>query len=682
MTVEHMYKHWQIHRDEAGIAWLDINTQGKTVNTLGNDCLQELDQITNELNINLPKGLVLSSSKKSGFIAGAEISEFIELQSAQQAEEYISFVHGIFNRIEAMPIPKVALIHGFCLGGGLELVLAFDYLIADKESSCKLGLPEVKLGIHPGFGGSVRLIERIGVTKAMSLMLAGRVIVSYVAKKMGVVDAALSQRYFKIAARDYIKRAPKKKQAGRLDQVLQLKPARMALAAYLKKQVASKANPHHYPAPFALIDVWRDFGADRDQMLEEEVKSISKLFLTPTSRNLVRIFFLQERLKAAGKKNKREKMQRLHVIGAGVMGGDIAAWSALRGIHVTLQDQQPESIARAMARAKSLFKKKLKIPRLVQNAMDRLTPDLAGSGIAGADLIIEAIFENLEVKRQVFSEVEKQAKPDAILASNTSSIPIEDIASALKKPQRLVGIHFFNPVAKMQLVEVVKGKKTLQKVIEAANAYTLQISRMPVEVKSSPGFLINRVLMPYLIEAVTMLDEGEKGVHLDQAATDFGMPMGPVELADVVGLDICLHVAENLMGKENLPKSLSAKVEKKDMGKKTGRGYYVWSKGKPSKIKSKDEFDADALSSRMLYPLLNECVACLREGVVTSADELDAGVIFGTGFAPFKGGPMQMIRDQGADKIVARLLALQSKHGDRFKPDAGWDDPTWSQEKE
>ncbi len=672
------YKNWQLERDDAGIAWLTIDCPGAKVNTLGRTALEELNDIIEQIDIELPLGLVLRSGKESGFIAGAEINEFTLLETEAQAREMILFAHSVFNRIEALPIPKVALIHGFCLGGGLELALAFDYLVAEDVPACKLGLPEVKLGIHPGYGGSVRLIERIGAPKAMDLMLSGRVIIARVAKKMGVVNQVVAKRYFSPAAEDYVHRGPNINRDKPLNRLFRFKPLRIALAKFLEKQVAKRARREHYPAPYALIDLWRDHGGDRTEMLDEEVESVARLFSTSTAHNLVRIFFLQEKLKAGGKRSKAPKIERLHVIGAGVMGGDIAAWSVLRGLHVTLQDQNPESIAQAMSRANKLFKKKLKLPRLVQAAMDRLTPDLMGKGVGNAQMIIEAIVENLEIKQKVFAQLEARAQPDAILASNTSSIPIEAIAKGLKKPSRLVGIHFFNPVAKMQLVEIVKGKQSLKKVLDAASAYALQISRLPVSVKSHPGFLVNRVLMPYLVEAVRMLDEGEDPVRLDLAATNFGMPMGPIELADVVGLDICLHVAKNLMGDVTIPESLQSKLDKGDLGKKTGRGYYAWRKGKPVKasVKTEDESISNELAVRMLYPLLNECIACLREGVVASADELDAGVIFGTGFAPFKGGPMQMIRDTSAATIVSQLEALQAKHGERFAPDAGWDDPT------
>ncbi len=667
---------WSLEVDENGIAWLAINVPGAKLNTLDHVALEQLQVITDQLNIDLPRGLVLYSSKDNGFIAGAEINEFTRIESVAQAQAHIAFAHGIFDRIEAMPVPKVALIHGFCLGGGLELALTFDYLLAEDDLACKLGLPEVKLGIHPGYGGSVRLIERIGAPKAMELMLGGRVISARAAKKVGLVDQLLAKRYFKSAARDYIQRTPAKHQAPKLQAyALKISWLRGLLANYLEKQVALRASREHHPAPYALIKLWQKFGANRDLMLAEEIKSVSALFTTDTARNLVRVFFLQEALKSNRNTSDIGDIKHLHVVGAGVMGGDIAAWSALRGLRVTLQDQNAQSIARAMVRARALFKKKLKIGRLVQAAMDRLIPDLNGVGVASADLIIEAIFENLEAKQQVFADIQARAKESAVLASNTSSIPIEHIAKALDKPGRLVGIHFFNPVANMQLVEVVKGRRTAKKVLDAAHAYTLQIGRMPVQVKSKPGFLVNRVLMPYLIEAVRMLDEGVNASQIDQVATAFGMPMGPIELADVVGLDICLHVAENLLGEARIPKSLKRKVEAGNIGKKSGQGYYRWSNNIAQKPEFKPAGDnTKDIEWRMIYPLLNECVACLYERIVASADELDAGVIFGTGFAPFKGGPMHMIQSIGREEMIDRLEQLQATYGDRFRPNEGWEE--------
>lgn len=356
------------------------------------------------------------------------------------------------------------------------------------------------------------------------------------------------------------------------------------------------------------------------------------------------------------------------------MGGDIAAWCALRGITVTLQDLAPERIAPAVKRGAELYKKRLKQKHLVQGAMDRLIPDVAGNGVARADLILEAIVENAEVKRKVFAQVEPRMKPTAILASNTSSIPLQELAGVLARPERLVGIHFFNPVAQMQLVEIVQGPQTSAEVMQAAQAFTRQIDKLPLPCKSAPGFLVNRVLSPYLNEAMLMLDEGLPPETIDAAAKDFGMPMGPIELADMVGLDICWAVGQELAKPGNpIPKQLQANVEAKNLGMKTGKGFYTWVKGKAQKgTTGTGTVDLKALADRLVAPALNESVACLREHIVADADLVDVGMIFGTGFAPHRGGPIATIRARGKEEWLKVLEELKARHGLRFEPDSGW----------
>jgi 3-hydroxyacyl-CoA dehydrogenase/enoyl-CoA hydratase/3-hydroxybutyryl-CoA epimerase len=357
------------------------------------------------------------------------------------------------------------------------------------------------------------------------------------------------------------------------------------------------------------------------------------------------------------------------------MGGDIAAWCALQGFSVTLQDRQHDTLARAYKRANGLFGQRLKDRRLAQHARDRFVPDLDGDGIKRADVIIEAIFEDVDAKRSLFQDVEPQMKPDAILATNTSSIPLEELATVLQRPERLVGLHFFNPVAKMPLVEIVHGKKTNPATVQDAASFTKAIGRLPLPVTSTPGFLVNRILMPYLIEAVTLLQEGVPPVLIDKAAVDFGMPMGPIELADTVGLDICFHVA-NILSKSMdiaVPDRLSELVDRKQLGKKTGYGFYKFKSGKPVKPDVEKGYTAPAdLQDRLILRLLNEAVGCLHDGVVETADQLDAGVVFGTGFAPFRGGPINYIMNRGVEQLSQTLQNLQKKHGDRFASNPGW----------
>jgi 3-hydroxyacyl-CoA dehydrogenase/enoyl-CoA hydratase/3-hydroxybutyryl-CoA epimerase len=666
-------KHWSLKFDAENITWLTFDQHKSNVNTLSRSTISELATALTIIEAASPRALVIQSAKRASFVVGADIEEFTHIQSAQEARDLVAGGQAVCATIESLPIPTIALIHGFCLGGGLELALACDYRITEDAPSCRLGVPEIRLGIHPAFGGTVRLIETVGPILGMDLMLSGRSLIARKAAKLGLVDRAIPKRHFDLAVEDFVKRAPPKASLSKGQRILNSAIARPLLAAYLKRLVAHKAREGHYPAPYSLINLWKEHGADREAMFKAEADSVSALASHPTSRNLVRVFFLQETLKQAGKAQNAIPIKHLHVIGAGVMGGDIAAWAALQGLRVTLQDRNPESITRALQRAKKLFKKKLKADRAVQGAMDRLTPDLRGEGVKKADLILEAIFEDLEVKQTVFKALEKMARPDAILATNTSSIPIEDIANVLKKPGRLVGIHFFNPVAKMQLIEVVSGVKTLKKITTGAAQFARQIKRLPVPIKSSPGFLVNRVLVPYLIEAVHLNKEGHTLEAIDKAALEYGMPMGPVELADVVGLDICKHVADNILGTKNVPSQLKELIDNGHLGKKTGMGFYRYKKGKPVKQKAQLSVEQTlAIQDRLILPLLNECVACLDEGIVESQQHLDGGVIFGTGYAPFTGGPIKTIQDRDATDILTKLQKLAEQKGARYTPSEGW----------
>ena len=362
------------------------------------------------------------------------------------------------------------------------------------------------------------------------------------------------------------------------------------------------------------------------------------------------------------------------MIGAGAMGGDIAAWAAFKGITVTLQDLGPERISPAVQRAHALYRKRLKQPHLVQAAFDRLIPDVKGDGVAKADLVIEAIVENAEIKRKLFAGIEPRMKAGAILATNTSSIPLQELSGVLERPERLVGLHFFNPVAQMMLVEIVEGPQTSPEVMQAGQAFARQIDKLPLPCKSAPGFLVNRVLSPYLMEAMLMLDEGVPGETIDAAARDFGMPMGPIELADMVGLDICWAVGQELAKPGTpIPKKLQANIEAKNLGKKTGKGFYTWVKGKPQKASGSGSVDLKPIADRLVVPALHEAVACRRETIVPDADLCDAGVIFGTGFAPHRGGPISAIKERGRESWLKTMAELRAKHGDRFVADTGWD---------
>jgi len=599
---------WTLKMDEQHIAWLYLDAPNQSVNTLSQAVVKALGSMLDEIEQSDAKGLIIVSDKKAGFVAGADVEEFTHIKTADEAKAVIELAHGVFNRLEALNIPTLALIHGHCLGGGLELALACDYRVAEETAS--LGFPEVMLGIFPGFGGSVRSIRLMGVQHAMTMMLTGRPVAGKRAKRIGLVDAAVPERQMKRAAVQTILHARSKRvyQTPVLQKVINSNLGRKLVAMGLRKMTRKRVNPKHYPAPFALIDMWARFGGSYKRMFQAEMDTVSKLLVLPQTQNLVRLFFLQDRLKSFGKASDA-KINHIHVIGAGVMGGDIAAWCAMQGMKVTLQDQDMQVIARAIKRAAGLFQKKLREPRLVQAALDRLIPDLAGLGIAEADLVLEAIVENLEIKQSLYQNIEPKMKQGAVLATNTSGIPIDDLATVLTAPERLVGIHFFNPVAKMKLVETIAGQKTTQETVDLAHRFVTQIRKLPLPVKSSPGFLVNRILMPYLMEAVNMVDEGKQAEAIDKAATDFGMPMGPIALADTVGLDICLAVAQDLsdVTGDKVPEFLQTWVEEGRLGKKSGQGFYRYNKGKPvmskANVSSQEQQD---ITDRLITRIVDE----------------------------------------------------------------------------
>jgi 3-hydroxyacyl-CoA dehydrogenase/enoyl-CoA hydratase/3-hydroxybutyryl-CoA epimerase len=667
------YKNWDLKRDNDNIIWLGLNRHDTSVNSMNEEVLDELNSQLQEIAQDKNAiGLIIYSAKEKGFIAGADVSLFSKFETPAQAVDFLRKGHAVFARLQALAIPTVAMIDGFCMGGGYELALACTYRIATDEKDTRIGLPEVMLGIHPGWGGTVRLPQLIGGFNALTqTILTGGTVAATRAKALGMVDDVVPVRQLKRAAVYFIKNKPPRHKPSFLQGLTNAAWVRKPLAALMRKNVAKRVRKEHYPAPYAIIDLWEKEGGMGDRAYQKEIESVERLVTQgTTSKNLIRAFGLRERLKAFAK-DSNFKAQHVHVIGAGVMGGDIAAWCALRGLRVTLQDQSYERIAPAIGRAYSLYKKKLRKPRLIQAAMDNLIPDPDGRGMAQADVIIEAVFENLTVKQEIFKKVELLAKKDAIIATNTSSIPLDEISIVMSDPTRLVGIHFFNPVARMDLVEIVSGSSTAKQVAEASCAFVSQIAKLPLPVKSSPGFLINRVLMPYLMECVQLLEEGHSAETVDEAALEFGMFMGPVELADTVGMDVCLAVAENLTAHYGgtVPQKLRDMVKAGKLGRKTGEGFYQYKNGKPVKNRPAEVAKDQHIADRLILRMVNESAACLREGVVADSDLLDAGMIFATGFAPFRGGPMNYAKDCGTNNLESLFKMLETKYGERFKVD-------------
>ena len=642
-----LLKHWRWHIEKDGdrsqLAWLTFDKQGESANTFSRQALEELRGALRAIAAEQPKGLVIRSAKDN-YIAGADVEEFTRFKSVQEAMSFVKLGWDVFQELHELPFPTTAMVNGFCMGGGVELALACRYRVALDEPKTRFALPEVMLGIMPAWHGVQWLPRLVGPAAAFDMLLTGKSVDAKRAKRIGLVDQAVPLRILENTARMVTLEAPPRRKLRLLDRLM-AGPLRGLVVAQARKQVARKARREHYPAPYAILELWRKYDGNPFAASGDPSASVESLFAYPTTANLIRIFFLQERMKQLGKGADFEP-RHVHVVGAGVMGGDIAAICAMRGLTVTLQDTGPDRLSPAIKRAAELYRRRLRDERRVRDALDRLIPDVTGQGARQADVIIEAIFENLQAKRELFVKLETMAKPDAILATNTSSLKLADIATALRDPSRLVGIHFFNPVPLLQLVEVVHGAQTRPDIARNAAAFVRYIDKLPLPVKDAPGFLVNRVLGPYMQNAFRLIDEGMKPETLDAAMEEFGMPMGPAELADTVGLDICLHAGRSLAkaaGNVQVPRILQSKVDAGQLGKKTGQGIYRWEKGRAAK--GRPDHYGPELIEQLIAPYLTEAKRAVDEGIVADADLADAGLIFGTGFAPFRGGPLHYLAE-------------------------------------
>jgi len=638
--------HWKIKQDIEGYLWVYADRADESVNSLSPEMIMEIIPILDWAESYGVPGLGFLSAKTSGFIAGFDIRAFDDFMDDSKLAEALANANHLLNRIENLSFPTACGIDGFCMGGGLELALVCRYRVARNDDKTRLGLPEVKLGLHPGFGGTMRLCRLIGGKDAVPLMLTGKAVRASTARRLGIVDKLVGvHENIQWSMRKMLVRNAPARKATVFQGLSNSTLARKVIAPIMVKETAKKANREHYPAPYAIIDLWRKYGDNWSQMMDQEGLSFAKLMDTATATNLRRVFHLMEALKAQGK-DLKFKPRRVHVIGAGVMGGDIAAWCALRGYEVTLQDRAIEYIEPALQRAKKLFGKRLKTSALRQAANARLIPDVAGNGTKRADVVIEAIIEDLGAKQELFSKIEPELRSDTILATNTSALPLEELASSLKRPGQFIGLHFFNPVAALPLVEVIQAQSSDTEIVKRGAAFVNAIGKFPLIANSAPGFVVNRVLSPYLIEALKASTEGFTIEDIDRAAVTFGMPMGPMELADQIGLDVCVHVTKTLGKLDELSlveAKLNPMINAGKLGKKTGEGNYLWQNGKPVRTKSsgkQSKSEQMELAERLIKPLLTECQSVLNDGVVENADLLDAGVIFGTGFAPFHGGPL------------------------------------------
>jgi len=642
-------RNWRFAVDVEKLGWLTIDTPKASVNTLGRETLAELEELVGHIEDLIGSGevigVILMSGKTSGFVAGADISEFDAMADFTILPEALKRTHALFTRIEGLQVPVVAAISGFCLGGGLELALACHYRIAVDDEKTRIGFPEVNLGIFPGFGGTGRSIRQAGPVAAMQIMLTGKLLRAKQARAMGLIDKLVRHPdNLRWEARKAVLQKRTSQPAGLVKRAMAMGLVRSYVASRMRAEAQKKARPEHYPAPYALIDLFEKHGDDWQAMSAGEIEPFVPLMGSDTAANLRRVFFLSEGLKKQGGKQK-PAFRRVHVVGAGVMGGDIAAWCALRGLEVTLQDLDMARITPALKRAKALFSKRLKKPREVAAAVARLAADVEGKGVSRADVVIEAVVENLEIKRKIFAGIEGGLRSDAILATNTSSIELERIAEGLTDPARLIGLHFFNPVAQLPLVEVIRSKFNSEAAIARGAAFALAIGKSPVVVKSAPGFLVNRVLMPYMLGAVERVEKGMSKELIDAAAMAFGMPMGPIELMDMVGLDVGKSVAHELGHAVPADSKFETLVTAGKLGRKSGEGFYKWEKGKAQKGQVPEHADLAALGRELVQPLVDTTETVVAEKIVANSDLADIGVILGTGFAPFLGGPLKARRD-------------------------------------
>ncbi len=634
--------HWRANVDEDSIAWLRLQTDGKSVNVLTHAVMAELESLIDQLESSEGlTGVGLLSGKPGGFIYGADINEFETLKTADDVADHMRYVHSLFNRIEALPLPSCVGVDGIAVGGGLEITLVFDRLFVTSSLKTKLGFPEVNLGIMPGYGGTGRAYCRIGTKAVLDMMVSGRPLGSQDAIKTGLADEMVDNADdLEGAMREWILGCKREKP---IHTQLETTPNAKAIAAARDKYL-KRVRADHTPAPAAIIDHVENFGHDKTAMSAGEINIFPNLLVGSASKNLRRVFSLTD----AVRKSARgvSGIERLHVVGAGVMGGDIAAIGAMAGLDVTLADMNGAAIKNAITRAAKLFERRLKNENKVAAALKRLRSDPDGHGAADADLIIEAVAEKLDVKRAVFQNLENVCKTAAILATNTSAIPLEDIATALNAPERLIGLHFFNPVPVLPLVEVIWSKYSDQDMVNRGMQFAGQIGKMPVRCKSAPGFLVNRALLPYIFKAIEAVARGENADHIDEALVDFGMPMGPVELADQIGLDVCLD-AGIVLGIAPAAKTLlDEKCKAGTIGRKSGSGFYEWDGNQAIRARqSQDPSVMATIAKNMLTPMIEECRQAVDQQVVDSADSADAGMIFGIGFPGFRGGPLNWAKE-------------------------------------
>jgi 3-hydroxyacyl-CoA dehydrogenase / enoyl-CoA hydratase / 3-hydroxybutyryl-CoA epimerase len=692
----------RIQIDGRGIAWVAFDDPERKVNVLDEPVMRGLSDALAELGrliaAHQVRAAVFSSAKADGFVAGADVDAILKVVDPREGEQLSRLGQGIFSELAGLGVPTVAAIHGLCLGGGTELALACRYRVASDSPSTKIGLPEVQLGILPAWGGTTRLPRLVGLQSALDLLLTGNSISASRAQKIGLVNEVFPASQFREKVADFAAAVAdgtppaRKKRPLRRRLLDDTPPGRKLLLTAARRRVISRTGGH-YPAPLRLLEVLQDgLGGSLERNLQLEAKAAGDLVASPESKNLIRVFHLREgsrKRTGIAPGTQPTRVDHMGVLGAGVMGGGIAQLAAYNGIQVRMKDIRHDAVASGLHHARTLFdeaveKRRLK-PREADQRMELISGGLEYDGIAGADLIVEAVVEKLEVKRKVLSEVEQNVGEHCILATNTSSLSIDAMAEALARPANLCGMHFFNPVHKMPLVEVVRGSRTSEVALATVHALAVRMGKVPVVVKDAPGFIVNRILGPYLNEGAWLLADGASIEDVDRAAKRFGMPMGPLRLIDEVGIDIASHAGRTLhdaFGERMAPAPALAQVAgTQRLGKKNGKGFYLYEGDKeqepdatvygelglaePGKAA---ELNEQQIRSRLVLAMVNEAARVLGDRVVTGAGDVDIAMIMGTGFPPFLGGPLRYADSLGPRKVLDQLKELEAAHGARFAP--------------
>ena len=691
---------FRIEWPRPNLAHLVMDDPARRVNVIDEAAIASLEAALGELErATALEGVVLISGKNGSFIAGADVGAIGSMTDRAQVLAMIRRAHAAFGRLAALPAPTVAAIHGVCLGGGTELALACDSRIATEESVTQIGLPETLLGIFPGFGGTTRLPRLIGLRAALDLILTGRSLDARRAEKLGLVARAVPgawlteyahRRLTELAARPAGRRRDAWRSRGAADWLIEGNLFGRQIVFRGARSMTQARTQGHYPAPLAAIRVIElGWGRPIEEGLKLEADWVSDLVVGPVCKNLVRIFRLSERAKkddVADPSIKPAELRTLALVGAGVMGGGIAELASRSGLTVRVRDIQPASLVKALQTVRSIITERSKRRRGAtterDNQLARVQPTLELTGLKRADVAIEAVVEDLDIKRRVFGELEVRMRDDALLATNTSSLSVNALADGLEHPERFCGFHFFNPVHRMPLVEVVRGAKTGDAALVTAVALARRLGKTPVVVNDAPGFVVNRILMPYLREAMHLLEEGYALAEIDASMRRFGMPMGPFEVVDEVGLDVAAKVASVLA--KAFPDRMSAApaleqlVPRGDSARRTGWAFtaIVANSAKPDPeivarlglTRERRASNPDVLSERMVLAMINEAAHCLEDGVVADAGMLDLAIIFGAGFPPFRGGLLRHADSLGLANVEARLTALRAERGERYAP--------------